>query len=306
MIQLELVWPDEDPGPIAAVLAEHPGVSRVRGVAMAFGGSIVTASVEGAAVDPLLELLDRSGVPTSSISLARVEEIGLTRPNRDVERMIWSDIQSQASTHARPVAFYLAYMIAAGVIACYGILDKSGILIVGAMAISPDLLPITAIAVAAIAGRGRLLRRALLTVAMGMATVAATAAVLTLAQNLLGGLHGFNPDETILGSLTHVNDETVAVALAAGIAGMLALETRASAAVGVAISVTTVPAAAYLGVSLGLGNSGDSAGALAVLGTNILMMVVGATGALLVQGALRDRRPAKVPAVDRGGPDPST
>jgi Domain of unknown function (DUF389) len=48
-----------------------------------------------------------------------------------------------------------------------------------------------------------------------------------------------------------VNSETIHVALAAGIAGMLALETRASAAVGVAISVTTIPASAFLGVTVG-------------------------------------------------------
>ncbi len=57
----------------------------------------------------------------------------------------------------------------------------------------------------------------------------------------------------MLGSLTSVNNETIAVALAAGVAGMLALETRASSGVGVAISVTTIPAAAYLGVAAGLG-----------------------------------------------------
>ena len=46
---------------------------------------------------------------------------------------------------------------------------------------------------------------------------------------------------------------TVLVALAAGVAAMLSFETRASAAVGVAISVTTIPASAYLGVAIGGG-----------------------------------------------------
>ena len=41
---------------------------------------------------------------------------------------------------------------------------------------------------------------------------------------------------------------------------MLALETRASAAVGVAVSVTTIPAAAYLGVAAGLGEAGSALG----------------------------------------------
>ena len=47
----------------------------------------------------------------------------------------------------------------------------------------------------------------------------------------------------------------VLVAFAAGIAGMLAVETRASMGVGVAISVTTIPAAAFLGVAAGSANS---------------------------------------------------
>jgi uncharacterized membrane protein len=37
-------------------------------------------------------------------------------------------------------------MFVAGLIAGYGVVERSEILIVGAMAVSPDLLPITAIA----------------------------------------------------------------------------------------------------------------------------------------------------------------
>jgi uncharacterized membrane protein len=89
--------------------------------------------------------------------------------------------------------------------------------------------------------------------------------------------------------LTAVNHETIVVAVFAGVAGMLALETRASSAVGVAVSVTTIPAAAYLGVAAGIGNVGAAWGALGVLGTNIAMMALGASGALIVQRALRGR-----------------
>ena len=88
-----------------------------------------------------------------------------------------------------------------------------------------------------------------------------------------------------LGSLVDVNDETIAVALAAGVAGMLALETRASAGVGVAISVTTIPAAAYLGVAAGLAQFSTASGALGVLGANVLMMVVGVVATLAFQSA---------------------
>jgi hypothetical protein len=70
---------------------------------------------------------------------------------------------------------------------------------------------------------------------------------------------------------------------------MLALETRASSAVGVAISVTTIPAVAYLAVASGLGEFAAARGALDVLGTNVAMMVVGALGTLVVQRALAAR-----------------
>jgi Domain of unknown function (DUF389) len=97
----------------------------------------------------------------------------------------------------------------------------------------------------------------------------------------------------VLGSLTSVNDGTIAVALAAGVAGMLALETRASAGVGVSISVTTIPAAAYLGVAAGLGEFATATGALGVLGANVAMMVLGAVSTLVVQSILLRRAAAR-------------
>ncbi len=86
-----------------------------------------------------------------------------------------------------------------------------------------------------------------------------------------------------LGGLTTVSHETIVVAFVAGAAGMLAVETRASAGVGVAVSVTTIPAAGYLGVAAGLGQIGRAWGALGVLGMNVAMMAVGASTALVVQ-----------------------
>ena len=166
------------------------------------------------------------------------------------------------------------------------------------MAISPDLLPITAVAVGLVGRRLRLAGQALLTLVLGLATASVAAAIFALVQDWLDPIpSSLDIDTTVLGSLTTVNDETIAVALAAGVAGMLALETRASSGVGVAISVTTIPAAGYLGVAVGLG-VGNVGGALAVLGTNVAMLVVGASATLAVQRALvrraiarrRDRR----------------
>jgi uncharacterized hydrophobic protein (TIGR00271 family) len=182
-------------------------------------------------------------------------------------------------------------MFGAGVIACYGVIDTNVILIVGAMAVSPDLLPITAIGVGLVGRRPALAAQALLTLALGLAIASVAATIFALAQDRLDLLpSGFDLQESgVLGNLTTVNNETIAVALTAGVAGMLALETRASSGVGVAISVTTIPAAAYLGVALGLGDLGTATGALGVLGANVAMMVAGAVATLTLQRALRRR-----------------
>ncbi len=84
---------------------------------------------------------------------------------------------------------------------------------------------------------------------------------------------GFNVDQSSLRELAaHTDYSTVLVALAAGVAAMLSFETRASAAVGVAISVTTIPASAYLGVALGSGDVSEGLGALLVLAVNVALL----------------------------------
>ena len=60
-----------------------------------------------------------------------------------------------------------------------------------------------------------------------------------------------------------------------------------------AVSVTTIPAAAYLGVGLGLGETGNAMGALGVLSVNVVMLVVAASATLVLQRALARRASAK-------------
>jgi uncharacterized hydrophobic protein (TIGR00271 family) len=196
-----------------------------------------------------------------------------------------------AWVNARPLARYLAFMVVAGVIASYGVVDNNGILIVGAMAVSPDLLPITAIAVGIVGRQAELASRALLTLALGLGAAGLAAAVSTFMQDHLGFIaSSYSIQATgVLTGLTTISNETVVVAFVAGVAGMLALETRASSGVGVAISVTTIPAVGYFGVAVGLRELDKALGALGVLGVNVLMMVVGAVGTLLLQRAILGR-----------------
>jgi uncharacterized hydrophobic protein (TIGR00271 family) len=212
-------------------------------------------------------------------------------------------VLGQARANARPVARYLVFMVAAGLIAAFGVIEANTILIIGAMAVSPDLLPITAACVGLASRRGRLVRRALVTLAVGMGATCLTAALLTVLLELLDLMpSGFEVGESALSGLTTVSEATIVVALAAGVAGMLALETRASSAVGVAISITTIPAAAYLGVAAGVGEADKAWGALAVLGANIAMLLVAGTLTLVVQRRLAESgRRARAAADGAGG-----
>ena len=56
--------------------------------------------------------------------------------------------------------------------------------------------------------------------------------------------------------------------------------------------MTTIPAAAYLGVAAGLGEADQARGALAVLAANVAMLVVGASGTLALQRLLARRAAA--------------
>jgi uncharacterized hydrophobic protein (TIGR00271 family) len=272
-------------GDVAQELEEHGSARHVilaKGVRE--GHALLTAEVYPESADPVLEFLVSRGVAEEDIALARLDEIAPVGSAHPATSLIWADVLGQARRNARPVALYLAFTIAAGVIAGFGVIEVNSILIVGAMAVSPDMLPISAACVGLVSRRWQLVRRALVTLGVGLGMSCLAAAGLTVALDLTDLLpSSFKLGESALSGLTTVNASTIGVALAAGVAGILALETRASSAVGVAISVTTIPAAAYLGVAAGVGEEDKAWGALAVLGVNVAVLLVAGTLTLLVQ-----------------------
>jgi uncharacterized hydrophobic protein (TIGR00271 family) len=277
---------------VSELLEDLEGVSRVRIVAAVRDGhSVVSAAIAPKSADDLLEQLRELGVPDSGVTLMRVDIVGRAATGQVETSLVWEDVLGMAWLYSRPIARYLAFMAVSGVIAAYGVIDSNEILIVGAMAVSPDLLPIAATAVGVVGRQGGLAARALATLILGLGTASVAAVVCAFAQDRIDLIPAdFDLQEVgVLGSLTSVNDETIVVALVAGVAGMLALETRAASGVGVAISVTTIPAAAYLGVAAGLGELDTAGGALGVLSMNVAMLVVGASVTLALQRRLMRR-----------------
>jgi uncharacterized hydrophobic protein (TIGR00271 family) len=269
-----------DSAAMADVAQRLDALAGVRHVSIAGGvhggDALVTADLRAAAADKALELLQELGIPAEDMSLLRFDAIDPTAGSEETVAVVWADLLGQARLNARTAVRYLVFMAVAGVIASFGVIEQDQILIIGAMAVAPDLLPITATCTGLVLGRRRLIRRGLVSLLVGLGVACIFAAAVTGFLNLCGLLpHEFDIHQVGLTSQQHVSAETILVAFAAGVAGMLAVETRASMGVGVAISVTTIPAAAFLGVAAGVGQFSKSLGALSVLGVNIAMMLLG-------------------------------
>jgi uncharacterized hydrophobic protein (TIGR00271 family) len=270
------------------------------------GYGLLGGVVRDDAADDVLHFLAQRGVPEPDVTVYRTDDVGPVRPGGvPTGTMIWADMLGKAHSNARPVARYLVFMVVAGIIAGYGVITVNQTLIVGAMAVSPDTLPVTAACVGLIDLHLLLALRALGTLAIGLAATGLAALVVApilQSQNRLPS--GFLEAGALSGLVT-IGVGTIGVALAAGVAAMLALESRASSAVGVAISVTTIPAAAYFGVATAVGDLGRAWGALAVLGVNVAMLLVGGTLTLGAQRWFRSNLPRRRAGMDDGGRGPA-
>jgi uncharacterized hydrophobic protein (TIGR00271 family) len=250
-------------------------------------GVVLAADVSPSVADRVMELIHEWEVNDDDYLLTR-QEVVAPHPRHQHfaagDQVAWIEVMGEARTHSRPLGRYLALMAVAAVVGAMGVITDNPILIVGAMAVSPDLLPICAACVGLIAGRIRLASLSFMTLLLGIVLTWGVAAALAWCLQKTGILTGdFQIRDTALHGLNQIDYSTITVALAAGVAAMLSFETRAQAAVGVAISVTTIPASALFGVSLGLGEVADSWGAASVLGVNVGLLLLSGSLTLAVQ-----------------------
>jgi uncharacterized hydrophobic protein (TIGR00271 family) len=301
MLRLRSSVADHRAEEFGALLRGHDGVRRVvqQPDEAQAESHVFVADVEPVAADLLVERIAEMGIPVDDYVLTKMEVVAPEHHHHHgeggLDGFAWVEVVGAAKANSRPLARYLALINVAAVIAACGVITSSSVLIVGAMAVSPDLLPICATCVGLARGERRLARRAFVTLALGLGLVVVTAMVLSALLSLFGFLpDGFEVEQSSLSTLAKTDYTTVLVALAAGVAGMLSFETRASAAVGVAISVTTIPASAYLGVALGAGGIDHALGALVVLAINVALMITSGTMTLLVQRVLPNRSGAPI------------
>jgi uncharacterized hydrophobic protein (TIGR00271 family) len=187
-------------------------------------------------------------------------------------------------------------MTLAALLAATAFYLDSAVLLVGAMVVGPEFGPIAAVCVALVERRLKLAGESFLALAVGL-PVAMTAAFLA---TVVFRATGLTPDayRDIEGSLIRYVTEpdffSAFVALCAGGAGVLSLSTAKSGAlIGVLISVTTIPAAAVIGVAAAYGQTDAWLGAMLQLSINVAAILTAGTLTLYIQRVLYRRRRLK-------------
>jgi len=174
----------------------------------------------------------------------------------------------------------------AGLIGAVGILTNSQILIVGAMVVGPEYNAIIAVALGLSIRDRPLARDGSLALLVGFFV----AIVLTLLFGLAVRASGDTPAQFLQGVrpvadlINTPNMFSVIVAILAGLVGVISLtESRANALIGVFISVTTIPAAASVGVSVAHAGWSEAWGSLEQLLLNVVLLIVVGAGGLSTQ-----------------------
>lgn len=209
------------------------------------------------------------------------------------DAVVWEEVEHRTSENVELSAVYLLFMILAALIAAVGIFQDSEILIVGAMVVGPEFGPIAGLCVALVTRRRRLALRSLVALAVGFPLAISAVYVAVLAFKATGVTpDSFSEDDHQL-AIIIANPDFFAffVAVCAGAAGMLSLSTAKSGAlIGVLISVTTIPAAANIGIAAAYQDWPAWRGSLGQLCVNLVAILLAGTTTLLIQRLLYRRR----------------
>ena len=292
MIHLRLIAPASLSDAAVALLVDSKSVANVvvlRGAAVDPVGDMIHCDVAPEDASYIVGDLRRMGLAEqgaididqidSSISAAsRRAEVSAVGQSAD--SVIWENVSARIDNEGLLSGGMVALFAFSGVIAAVAILIDSSPIVVGAMALCPDFGPVAAFAVGAVRRDRRRTRGGLFALLIGFsAGIAAAFVAVTLLT-----MTGISPDSfnasgnTLAQTIAAPNIYSVVVAACAGAAGMLSVTLgKAGALVGVAVSITTIPAAADIGLSLSYGDWASVGGAAGQLALNIVSLLASAT-----------------------------
>lgn len=317
MLHLRLIIPADRTDEVTGLLERTVGTAHLAvlpGVARDPVGDVVLCDVAREAGDELIAALRRLGV--DKYGAITVENMDLTlsaradlaeeeAPGEGADAVLWEELTDVTHEDSTFSITYVAFLAVATMLAACGVMLDNSILIVGAMAVGPEFGPLAGISTALVQRAPRLVWRSLWALIGGFAV----AMVLTAGFAWLMDAFGLFDEAMIEAARPNTafvwqpDWLSFVVAFLAGIAGTLSLTSAKSGAlIGVAISVTTVPAAANAAVAFSYSDYSQMTGSIQQLLANLGGIVLAGTLTLLAQKALwhtarrRQRASTKAPA----------
>jgi uncharacterized hydrophobic protein (TIGR00271 family) len=305
MVHLRIVAPERCADEAMALLCESDSVLNVIRLderARRPDGVVIMCDVASEDASVVIADLKRLEIHREgSITLEQIDT-AISDAARRAERhakgapadaVVWEDVEAKTDEQVELSGVFVTFMVLAALIATVGIYQDSAILIVGAMVVGPEFGPIAGICVALVQRRRELASRSAVALALGfpLAILATFLATLLFKATGVAEKEFDQSEHTIANVIASPDFLAFFVAACAGAAGMLSLSTAKSGAlIGVLISVTTIPAAANIGVTAAYGDWVNFRGSAAQLAINLGAILVAGTTVLSLQRLLYRRR----------------
>ncbi|MFE7750812.1 DUF389 domain-containing protein [Streptomyces sp. NPDC057428] len=315
MLHLRLTVPGGRTDEVVRLLERTVGTAHLAvltGAARSPAGDVVLCDVAREAGDELIgELrtlgIDKSGsITVENIDLTlseHADEAERAAPGEGSDAVLWEELSEVTHEESTFSATYVAFLSLATMLAACGVVLDSAVLVVGAMAVGPEFGPLAGISTALVQRAPRLALRSLWALIGGFAVAMVLTAGFAWLMDALGlfSLDMVSAKRPNTGFIWHPDWTSFVVALLAGTAGTLSLTSAKSGAlIGVAISVTTVPAAANAAVAFSYQDLAQTWGSTVQLLANLGGIVLAGTCTLLVQRALWAAHRRTDPAVKPG------
>ncbi|MFF1819455.1 DUF389 domain-containing protein [Kribbella sp. NPDC058245] len=309
-MHLRLIVPSDRSDRVLNALVGDPRVTsvvRLPGAAQRPAGDVIECDVTREATSDILDFLKEQGLyDDGSVAVAQVEAspsrnaraTEKAAPGAPDDAVIWDAVVDQAYNEAGTSWSYYAFLTLATMIAAVAVVTDSSILVVGAMVVGPEFGVVAALAVGLALRNQGLTWRAVRLLVLGFLLAIAVTTVAALLARAVGWVDtdSVTAARPLTGFIWRPDKWSAVVAVLAGCAGVLSQTAgRSNALVGVFISVTTVPAAGDLALSVALWAPDHIGGAAAQLGINLAGMTLAGVLTLLVQRAIW-RDPARAGA----------
>jgi uncharacterized hydrophobic protein (TIGR00271 family) len=305
MVHLRIVVPEDRCEKVLHLLEAAPSTSNLvflAGAARQPKGDVVLCDIAREEASVLIEDLKELGIARDgSIALEQIDSQLSDAADRaekaargmPSDAVVWEEVEARTSETTELGGNFLVFMTLACLIASVGIFLGSPILIVGAMVVGPEFGPLAGFCVAVVERRRDVALRSLTALAVGFPVGITAAFLFTLISKATGMLASdFSGSMHPLTQFISKPDEfSFIVAAFAGAAGVLSLtSSKSGALIGVLISVTTIPAAANIGVAAALADWSEWRGAMAQLAVNLTAIVLAGIATLSVQRRIYERR----------------